>query len=187
MSRRNAQNARFERKRRGYDPEAVDVYIERLTSSHDDLRYEHEKLTARLAELEHEIERYRGLEQRVGNAMLLAESACITVRDKAAAQSEEILEQARRQAEEIVGGSRSERDRLLDEVEWLRALRTELVSSYKAFLVSALEVVEEHRLDEPVEEHPAGEPAVHQPDPSEEAAGSKRAVLSRSSRLEETA
>jgi cell division initiation protein len=181
-SRRNAQDARFERKRRGYDPDEVDAYIERLTSSCEDLRYEHEKLAAGLAELEHEIERYRGLEQRVGNAMLLAESAGITIRDKATAESEEILEQARRQAEEIIGESRSERDRLLDEVERLRALRTALASSYKAFLLSALEVVEEHRLDEPVEEHAVGEATVHHPGPAEEAPLSTKAVLSRSSK-----
>src|SRR4026209_2833499 len=106
---------RFERKRRGYDREAVDAYFERVQASYEEVWREREQLSERLHEVEGELDAYRALEQRVGNTMLVAEGAANEIRNRAAAESDEILAQARLQADEIVSASRAEYDRLRDD------------------------------------------------------------------------
>ncbi len=152
-ARTNAHHAYFERKRRGYDCDAVDAHLEQMSARYDKVCRECDDLSARLNEFEQTLDGYRGLEQQVGNAFLVAEGAAATVREKAQAESDEIIAQARLRAEEIVGDSRTEHSQLLEDVENLRALRSELVSSYTAFLLSALELVEEHREARPPENH----------------------------------
>jgi cell division initiation protein len=145
----------FEIKRRGYDRDAVDAHIDWLVATYDETRAEHDRMTAQVGELQRELDAYRGLEQRVGNALLLAEGAAADVRAKAEAEGGEIVERARRDAEDLLARTRDDHARLTAEVERLRSLRSELVSSYRAFLLSALEVVQ----DEPLGDGPHDEPA----------------------------
>ncbi len=81
--------------------------------------------------------------------MLVAEGAAHDTREKAAAESDEIIAQARLRAEEVITQAQKEHKLLLEDVERLRDFRTELVSGYTAFLLSALELVENLRGDEP--------------------------------------
>ncbi len=62
--RGNALETLFERKRRGYDCEAVNVHVQQLEASYADVRREREDLSARVTGLERQLERYRELEQR---------------------------------------------------------------------------------------------------------------------------
>src|SRR5712691_10864186 len=104
-ARKNAHYAGFELKRRGYDCEAVDAHLEQMSARYNELRRERDDLSARLIELEQKLDGYRGLEQQVGNALLLAEGAAATVREKALGESEKIIAQGRLRADEIVGDS----------------------------------------------------------------------------------
>jgi cell division initiation protein len=161
----DAHRVTFEVKRHGYDSKAVDAHLEEIAARYDELLGDRDRLSARVSELEETLDGYRGLEQKVGNALLVAEGAAATVRERAQAESEEIIKQGHLRAAEIVGDSRLEHNKLLEDVESLRALRSELVSSYKAFLLSALELIEKHsevwpverRLAEAATEEEAGE------------------------------
>jgi cell division initiation protein len=148
---RDARRVTFEVKRHGYDSKAVDAHLEEMAARYDELLGERDRLSARISELQQTLDGYRGIEQKVGNALLVAEGAAATVRERAQAESEEIIKQGHLRAAEIVGDSRLEHNKLLEDVESLRALRSELVSSYKAFLLSALELIEKHSEVWPVE------------------------------------
>jgi cell division initiation protein len=175
----DAHETRFERKRRGYDREAVDAYVERVQASYEEVWRECEQLSERLHNVEGELEAYRALEQRVGNTMLVAEGAAHEIRDRAAAESDEILAQARLQADEIVSASRTECDRLRDDVEHLLHFRAELVSGYKAFLLSGLELVEKFRGEQPVENSAgAADPETDEPRDDEESIPATRLARS---------
>jgi cell division initiation protein len=165
----DAQETRFERKRRGYDRVAVDAYVERVQANYEEVWREREQLSERLQEVERELDAYRALEQRVGNTMLVAEGAANEIRDRAAAESDEILAEARLQADEIVTASRTEYDRIRDDVERLLGLRAELASGCKAFLLSGLEFVEKFRGEQPGESGPgAAETDTDEPGEDEE-------------------
>ncbi len=118
------QGRRFRRRLRGYDPGAVERELgelaadaRRLTAERDELERDRTSLAEQLA----------GARERV--AELEAD------RDGA-------LPDARARADEIVAAAREERDRLRQEARHFEELRGELDAGYRAFLLTALELLE---------------------------------------------
>jgi len=134
----------FPLKRRGYDCDAVDSHLVRLAAAHAQVRRERDELNARIATLEGQLEHYRGLEQRIVSALLLAERAAADTAERAAEQAEQTHEAAAARADEIVRDAMHEHQQLLRDVERLRGLRADLISSYRGFLLAALDAVAEY-------------------------------------------
>ena len=118
------QGRRFRRRLRGYDPGAVERELGELAA---DAR----RLTAERDELERD--RARLAEQLAGARERIAELEA----DRGAA-----LADARARADEIVTAAREERDRLRQEARRFEELRGELDAGYRAFLLTALELLE---------------------------------------------
>jgi hypothetical protein len=100
-------------------------------------------LRERVSHLEHEIQWYRGIEDKLGDAVRIAQTTGTERERRAREDSERILRRSRREAGEIVEHARRQRDRVRGEVEHLEGLREELVTSYRAFVGAALELLDE--------------------------------------------
>jgi cell division septum initiation protein DivIVA len=127
------EQARIKRRLRGYDPRTVDRLVRETANLHRQLTNEKEELTERVATLERELEQYRAAESSLAGALVYSE--------KVAAERQE---QARQEAEELIQAAQEERARLQAEIERLEARRDELITSYRAFVLVALELLEEH-------------------------------------------
>jgi len=140
---RSATREAFDIKRRarGYDRKTVDRLLGRAARFHRDLTAERDSLAERVESLERELARYRSIEGRLTDALITAE--------RVAGDREQ---QAHRSAEDLVQAAEEERDRLQQEIQQLESMRDELLSSYRAFVLVALELLQEH---DPEREQPA--------------------------------
>ncbi len=127
---------------RGYDRAAIDELFERLAASYEHVCQEREALRSRVEEIETELAEYRQLKHRLSKTLIVADRAAEGLRSDAHIRAEVILEAARTEAQEIVADAHREQGRARAEVERLRALETEIHAGYRAFLLTAFELLD---------------------------------------------
>ena len=141
LSPKDLQHLRLGRLR-GYDRAAIDELFERLAASYQNVCQEREALLSRVEEIETELAEYREVKHRLSRTLILADRAVEGVRSDAHVRAETILEEARREAQEIVEDAHLEQQRAQAEVERLRQLEIEIHAGYRAFLLTALELLD---------------------------------------------
>jgi cell division initiation protein len=155
---------RIPRRLRGYDPGEIDYLLERLQASYAEVTLERDKLRERIEAVERELDEGRALRERVSDALVDAERAAEEVRTEAQreaaatlAKATEEAEQTRTRAEEQADQTRTraeeeaeatlaraaaERSQVENEVERLRMVESEMHAGYRAFLLSALQLLD---------------------------------------------
>lgn len=116
---------------------------QRMAIEHGRTVQQNADLRRRVADLELEVQRYAGTEERISDTLRLAQSAAAERERRAKQESERIIRRAQAEGVEIVDLARGRRDRVWAEVERLEKLREELVASYQAFVHAAAELLEE--------------------------------------------
>jgi DivIVA protein len=124
---------KIKRRHRGHDPRTVDRLVDQASDVNQALTDEKNALAERVGALERELEEYRGEDTRRARALASAEQISV-----------ERLEQAKQRAGELIQAAEEERDRLHVEIERLESMREELISSYRAFVLVAIELLQEH-------------------------------------------
>jgi cell division septum initiation protein DivIVA len=137
----------FRRRKRFYDANLVDELLEQVRTSYD-------RNSEEWSRLNQEIERYREFDGKLSNVLLHAETAAAGIRADAEREAEDQLQRARKEADALLAKAREENELLQEEAAGLETLRSELRTTYRAFLLAALELIEEHPFDD---EPPAAE------------------------------
>jgi len=137
----------FRRRKRFYDANLVDELLEQVRTSYD-------RNSEEWSHLNQEIERYREFDGKLSNVLLHAETAAAGIRADAEREAEDQLQRARKEADALLAKAREENELLREEAAGLETLRSELRTTYRAFLLAALELIEEHPFDD---EPPAAE------------------------------
>jgi cell division initiation protein len=138
----------------GYRRRAVDGLLEDIRLSYEDVWRERADAREDIDRLESELARYKELEVLLRNALVSAERSADELRAQARREADLILEEARVKAREIASAAEGERERVRAEIRRLRALEADVRRDYRAFLVTALE-----RIEEAAEEREAPEQA----------------------------
>jgi cell division initiation protein len=137
---------------RGFDPQEVDAFLEDVAEDYEALMRENGLLKEQLASLE---ERSRGVSDR---EKVLQDTLVMTQQ-----MSEQIKENARREAEALVREAHAQRDRALQDIEAdagrvradlsnLKRLRHELIENLKSTVESYQRLLETDLKDEGPEE-----------------------------------
>ncbi len=147
--------------RRGrYAQADVDRVLSTMVSENARLEGEREELRERVAALEAELAEFRDIEQALLDSVVTGQRAAADVLADAEKEKELIVEAARDAAERIAQEARTERARVIEEIERLRRGASELVHSYRAFVPAALRVLDAM---ESVAPRPQGAPADENP------------------------
>ena len=135
-------NKEFSKSFRGYSEDEVDEFLDLVVSEFERLIRTQEELQVELAGLESRIEHYRGLEETLKNAIVLAQKTADEIKEAALREADAIKRQAlldaqrtREDAQEMVKKSYEEVDRARQS---LLRFRTE----FKSFLESTIEMLE---------------------------------------------
>jgi cell division initiation protein len=128
----------------GYKRTAVDLLMDEIVTSFEDVWRERADLADKVEQLESDLVRYRELESLLRTTLVSAEKAAVTLKEQAGREAELIVEEARSEARAITRTARADHDRLLAEVRRMRSL-----------LQSALALVDE----EPPEKNAEAEAA----------------------------
>ena len=123
--------------------EAMAANAERVAMEHRKAMQENADLRERVSHLEHGVQWYRGIEDKLSDTLRIAQTIATEREQRAREESERILRRARREAGQLVEHAHRQRDRVRSEVERLESLREELVTSYRAFVGAALELLDE--------------------------------------------
>jgi cell division septum initiation protein DivIVA len=116
----------------GYRRSAVEVLLDEIADSYEDVWRERADFADRIEQLEAELQRHIELETLLRKTLVSAEAAAQEQREAARRQSEQILAEAHAEARQITFNALAERERLELDIRRLKEL-----------LRTALETVEE--------------------------------------------
>ena len=124
----------FRRGMRGYDPQAVDDFLDLVADRLEQLVRENASMTERLSRVEDQVSDYRERERALTEALVTAQE----MREEMRKQVEREVDLKRREAEADAESIRSEaaqiREREEESIRRLRARQTQFVQSYRTFL-----------------------------------------------------
>jgi len=129
--------------RKGYDRAATDELLYELEVSLTSILGEYARAQSRLAELEQKISDFRGREQEILHALLLASR----VRTESEHEAEEIVKQAAVDANQLVEAARSKVEGFEEEARNTGALAAKAHAELTGFLQELLASIERRRPD----------------------------------------
>ncbi len=136
----------------GYRRLAVDRLLDEVTSSFEDVWRERADLADKIEQLEADLVRFRELETLLRTTLVSAERAGHELKEQARREADLILGEAHAEARSVTRGAATERERLLAESRHIRAL-------LGAALAAVAEIVDEDDEDEDAAADPPEEEA----------------------------
>ena len=134
----------------GYSRRATDNLLESIAQSYEQTWWERADLRDEVERLQQELTRFRDMERLLRDTLMSAERAADDLRAQGRREYDMLIQEARLKAREVIMEAEAERERIRSDIRNLRAARSQLRASYRAFLQQALE-----RLDSELEEPPA--------------------------------
>lgn len=114
----------------GYRRAAVELLLDEIADSYEDVWRGRAELADRVEHLEEELRRHRELESLLRKTLVSAEAAAEEQRDQARRNAELVVAEAHAEARRITFAATAERERLLTEVRRLReGLRAALAAT----------------------------------------------------------
>ena len=107
---------------RGYDPDGVDALLDEIAASFEDVWRERADLADKVEQLEADLGRFRELEGLLRTTLISAERAAVGLKEQARREADLIIGEARSEARAITRRAREDRDRLLTEIRRMRSL-----------------------------------------------------------------
>ncbi|MCS6923902.1 MAG: DivIVA domain-containing protein [Fimbriimonadales bacterium] len=140
------ETKRFRKRLRGYDPTAVDAFLQEVAAHYEELVTENHRLREELIGLRQEAERYKAMEDALKESLVLAQRSADETRSNAHKEAELIIREAQLKAEQLVREAEQRAQRLLAETEHLEARKRAAVMELRALLLAHL-----HALDNSAE------------------------------------
>jgi cell division initiation protein len=139
MTPEGLRELKLQRAFRGYDPAAVDRLLQELATSLETAQREQVELRAQVQSLQKEIAEHKDASGLMRDALLSAQRAAQELRERTERECEEMVENARKEAEQVGVDALMEHEHAVAEVERLRQQEQELRASYKVLLHAALD------------------------------------------------
>jgi|LSQX01.1.fsa_nt_gb cell division initiation protein len=101
LTPRDIHEAKFKRILRGYDPEEVDKFLERVVLEYSQVYDENQNLRKKIAELEEQIASYSRLHDSIDEVLRTAQQNAKALQESSAKQAESMIASAKLEAERI--------------------------------------------------------------------------------------
>jgi cell division initiation protein len=126
----------------GYRRSAVDRVVDEIVASFEDVWRDRADLADKVEQLEQELVRYRELESLLRTTLVSAERASQELKEQARREAEIVLSEAHAEARSITTRARAEREHLTGEARRIRAL---LRAALESLDVSEKDAADEER------------------------------------------
>lgn len=146
LSPLDIHNKEFPRKAlRGYDPDAVDEFLDEVIREFEQLIKENSHLRQQVEEAQQRLEQYRKLEETLQKTLVAAQEAAEEMKANAKREAELILQQAHLEADRVVdAGHAKTRQTMEANADLVRAVQT-LRVQVRAMLVAQLQAIDQLR------------------------------------------
>jgi cell division initiation protein len=142
LSPLDIHNKEFSKTFRGYSEDEVDEFLDLVVAEFERLIRSNEELQSEMSGLESRVEHYRGLEETLKNAILLAQKTADEIKEAALREADAIKRQALLDADR----TRDEANEMLktsyDEIDRARQTLLRFKTEFKSFLESTIEMLE---------------------------------------------
>src|SRR5690625_441754 len=143
LTPREIHEMEFTRVFRGYEPEEVDAFVERVVKGYEALYQENRDLKAHIKEAEKELESNREHFVYTDEAIKLAKQAGDDARRAAEQQAEAIIQLAETKAAEIVAAAERETASMRRRVAWLQNEESRFRQRLQRLFAEGLELLEQ--------------------------------------------
>jgi cell division initiation protein len=138
------ETKKFRKRLRGYDPAAVDAFLQEVAAHYEEVVTENRRLREESVGLRQEAERYRAMEDALKESLVLAQRSADETRSNAHKEAELILREAHLKAEQIVREAETRAQRILAETEALEARKRAVLMDLRGLLLAHLNALEQH-------------------------------------------
>lgn len=152
----------FRRAMRGYDPEAVDDFLDLVSERMEELVREMSSLRERSLHLTEAVDAFRERERAMNEALVSAQQLREDMRAQASREAEVVLREARTEGEKILAEARQQALAAAESLRRLHGQRARFLRSFRTFLERQIAEVEqeEHQLRDLL--RPEGGPATRE-------------------------
>jgi cell division initiation protein len=131
----------FRRTMRGFDPDAVNSFLEMVASEYESIIGENSTFATRIKHLEQRLEGYEKIERMLNDTLLTAQRATDEARVNAQKEAELIIKDAMIRAQRYEDEARSRVHGLESEAVTLRNQRDSFLARFKAMLTTQLNLL----------------------------------------------
>jgi cell division initiation protein len=137
---------------RGFDPQEVDAFLEDVAEDYEALMKENGLLKEQLAALEERSRRVSDRERVLQDTLVMAQQMSEQIKDNARREAELLMRDARGQRERLLGEIEADAEQVRTDVANLTRLRRELIETLKSTVESYQRLLETDLKDEGPEE-----------------------------------
>lgn len=135
-------NQEFPRKFRGYDPDAVDEFLDQIIREFEGLIKENGRLKEQVEHVTLKLDEYKQLEDTINRTLVVAQETAEEVKTNARKEADLIIQEARLQAERIIEAGQSKARRIMEENADLSRAAITLRTQVRALLQSQLNAID---------------------------------------------
>jgi cell division initiation protein len=132
----------FAKKLRGYDPEEVQAFLERLADDIDELLKENEELNQQVETLNASLNEFKKIEKNLQDTLLKAQESSTKTIESTKKQASLIIKEAELKASQIIEKARENANEIRNAVIQLREEKDLIVAKLKAIINSQAHLLE---------------------------------------------
>jgi cell division initiation protein len=132
----------FNKSFRGYDPEEVQAFLEKLADEFDELKKENDSFREELEKANTQLAEFRRIEKNLQDTLLKAQESSSKAIDSVKKQTNLMIKEAEIKANQILEKARENANEIRDAVIRLREERDLLISKLKAMIDSQAHLFE---------------------------------------------
>jgi len=133
----------FRRVMRGYDPDAVDNFLDEVVARMEELVRENQALAGKTAQMTEAIADYRERERAMNDALVSAQQLREGMREQAQRESDLVLREARAEGERIVADAKRQVTFALEALRRVQAQRVRFLRLFRALVERQLSELEQ--------------------------------------------
>lgn len=141
-------NKEFKRGLRGYDVDEVDGFLDEVIKDFEMLYKDNLDLKEQLKKYEDSLKQYKDMEETLQNTMVLAQRMAEESQKNAEKESELIIWEARKKAEDIVRDAYDQVTDCTRSVKLYQAYEKQLKTKLKIFIQSQLELIDNDSIED---------------------------------------
>jgi DivIVA domain-containing protein len=133
----------FRKVMRGYDPDAVDNFLEEVSARMEELVRDNSSSSARFASMTEAIAEYRERERAMNEALVSAQQLREDMREQAQREADLALREARAQGERIIADAKRQVTLALEALRRIQAQRVRFLRLFRALVERQLSEIEQ--------------------------------------------
>lgn len=132
----------FQKKMRGYDPDEVQSFLEKLSDDLDELQKENENLKEELEQANQQIAEYKKIEKNLQDTLLKAQDSSTKSLEASKKQTALMIKEAELKAQQIIDKARENANEIRNAVVNLREEKDLIIAKLKAIVSSQANLLE---------------------------------------------